>query len=202
MNEQAPLSVLLEGILFAHGEPLSIKELSRIIGSEPSLIEEALGELGIALQGRGLTLLRTDTGVSLHTSPLVSGQVTKLLADDEPKELGKAALETLAIVLYEGPVAKSQIEHIRGVNATTILRSLLVRDLVERIPNPQDSRTYLYSATPKLLAHLGVSNKEQLPDFETAKTELHSFTNQKEESPEKEQILEDLAADTEFGGDE
>ena len=102
----------------------------------------------------------------LATSPQFSEFFRDLAREEQTKDLGKAGLETLAIVLYQGPVSKNKIEYIRGVNSSFVLRTLLIRGLIERVPNPEDQRSYLYRPTFDALAHVGVTKVEDLPDYE------------------------------------
>src|SRR3989344_340255 len=76
-------------------------------------------------------------------------------------ELSRASLETLAIILYKGPISRREIDHIRGVNSGLILRSLMIRGLIERTEGTE--RSYSYKATLKLLEHLGITRREDLP---------------------------------------
>ncbi len=176
------LETKIEAILFYRAEPVKIGELCALVGENESSVKEALGNIDKLLGGRGISLLLKDDSAMLATSPLAKGLVEKLIKDELEKDLGKAGLETLSIVLYMGPVKRSEIDYIRGVNSTFILRNLLVRDLVEKTENPEDQRSFLYRPTFKLLAHLGVSKAEELPEYENVKREMESFKN----SPETE----------------
>ena len=102
------------------------------------------------------------------------------------RDLGKAGSETLAVVLYRGPVSRADIDYIRGVNCAFILRNLQVRGLVQRISNPKNARSFLYEATPDLLKHLGVTEITSLPDYQAMRDELEKFESeiQKLEQPE------------------
>ena len=116
----------------------------------------------------------------LATAPDVSDFMKKIVQEEYTKDLGKAGLETLAVVLYRGPVTRAEIDHIRGVNSSFIVRSLLVRGLVERLPNERDSRSFLYRASFDLLRHLGVANVSDLPEYESVKQEIESLPKDEE----------------------
>jgi len=122
-----------------------------------------------------VTLLQLGETVTLRTAPGADAFLEKERKEELSRDLGKAALETLAIVLYKGPVSRSDIDYIRGVNSTFILRSLAIRGLVERVPHPRDQRAYLYKPTPDLLGHLGIRSLEELPEYQTITEELRSF---------------------------
>jgi segregation and condensation protein B len=162
-----PLDARIESILFWKGEPVRIKKLAEILGVREEEIEMGLVELGKKLAGRGISLVRLEDEVSLGTAPEVSELIEKLTKEELIRDLGKAGLETLTIVLYKGPVKRSEIDYVRGVNSQFILRNLLVRGLVERVINPADERMFLYKPTFDLLSHLGIKSVNDLPEYDT-----------------------------------
>ena len=174
----------IEGVLFWKGEPMKISELAEILSSNTSEIKEALETLRKELQERGIRLIENNESVSLATAPLVSGIIEKLTKEELEKDIGRAGLETLSIILYQGPVSRSQIDYIRGVNSSFILRNLLIRGLIEKINNPHDQRGFLYQATIELLSFLGVESREALPQFENIKNEIERIQHQEEEGQE------------------
>lgn len=172
----------IEAILFFKSEPMRADELARLLGTTPDAVRAALGELETALAGRGIRLLRKDDEAALGTAADASPLIERITKEELSRDLGKAAVETLAIVLYRGPVTKAEIDYIRGVNAGFIVRSLLVRGLIERISNPKDQRSFLYRPTFDLLAHMGAARVEDLPDYAAARARFTAF----EESMERE----------------
>lgn len=170
----------IEAILFFKGEPVTIKKLAELLSVHEDTIVEALGLLEEKLTGRGLTLIKNDDEVMLGTAKEASEIIESIKKDELSRELGKAGVETLSIILYQGPISRPDIDYIRGVNSSFILRNLMVRGLVERTTNPNDSRGYLYKPTFELLAHLGVSAIEELPEFETMKEKIEVFVEQTE----------------------
>ncbi len=158
-------SQALEAVLFASGEPMTKKKLAAFLHTTESGLFEAAKELQKQLLERGLALVETDDELELRTSPAASDIVKKLREGELSKDLGRAGLETLGIVLYRGKATRSEIDWIRGVNSSQILRSLLLRGLVERLEDPSDKRKFLYQATTDALAHLGVARKEDLPRY-------------------------------------
>lgn len=176
------LSNQIEAILFWKSEPVSLKELSRMLSVEIDNLNEAISELEKNLESRGIVLVKKDDKVCLATSPVTSELIKKITKEEESAELGKAALETLSIVLYKSPIRRSDIDYIRGVNSSFILRNLLVRGLVDKKTDPKDSRTFVYSPSFELLAHFGVTEVSKLPDFEKVQGEIEAFRNQKEQN--------------------
>lgn len=161
----------LEAILFYKNEPLTIKELCKLAEEKENTVKEALQNLSKKLEGRGICLIQTSDEVSLATAPEMNGFIEKIAKNEMSREIGKAGLETLSIILYNGPVSRRMIDYIRGVNSTFVLRSLCVRGLVEKESDPEDLRVFKYKASLALLAHLGLKKIEELPEFEAFKKE-------------------------------
>lgn len=164
----------IEAILLFKNEPVSLSELAKILKVRVEEIKSALIELEAHYENRGIVLVSTGEEVSFGTSPALSGLIEEMQKEELSREIGRAGLETLAIVLYKGPVSRREIDYIRGVNSGFILRSLLVRGLVERA-EIQGERSYSYKPTTELLRHLGIQKREDLPEFATAFKALEDF---------------------------
>ena len=139
-----------------------------------------------SLNGRGLTLIEWEDDVTLGTAKEVSGLIEKLNKEELSKELGKAGLETMSIVLYQGPISRADIDYIRGVNSQFILRNLLIRGLIERVDNPQDQRSFLYKPTLELMSYLGISKIQDIPEFEAVKRDIETFKTQTHDEQTKD----------------
>ncbi|MSR71113.1 MAG: SMC-Scp complex subunit ScpB [Candidatus Taylorbacteria bacterium] len=176
------LDAQLEAILFWKGESISIKKLAEILNKEQKEISEALSLLEVKLKDRGLTLIYKDGEVMLGTAPEASRLIEVLIKEEITKDLGKAGLETLSIILYQGPVTRGEIDYIRGVNSNFIIRNLLVRGLIERIVSEKDSRSFKYRPTFELLQYLGVSKAEDLPEYTKVRAEIEAFKVKENES--------------------
>jgi segregation and condensation protein B len=179
----------IEAILFFKGEAVSVKQLSGFLGAEKQEIITALEKLKQNLQNRGLRLITNEDRVMLGTAPEAFGLIESLRKEELSKDLGKAGLETLSIILYKGPITRSEIDYIRGVNSSSILRNLLVRGLVERKINETNQRTFLYSPTFELLQFIGITNLEELPEFNEIKEEF--LKKEKEDEEEKSDLEEE-----------
>jgi len=169
------LSSKIEAILFWKAEPVSMKKLATLLHVNMPELKEGIAQLEKILKGRGLTLVQTDDEVMLGTSKAMSPLIAELTKEELTRDLGKAGLETISIVLYQGPISRADIDYIRGVNSQFILRNLLIRGLIERVDNPTDARSFLYKPTLELLSHLGVSKITDMPEFETVRREVESF---------------------------
>ncbi len=168
-------AALIEAVLFWRAEPVAIADLAKWLGKSEGEIRKALELLEAKLVERGVRLVTKDDEVMLGTAPEVGALIERLTKEELTSELSKAGLETLSIVLYQGPVTRAGIDYVRGVNSSFILRHLQIRGLIEKIPNPADARSLLYRPTFQLLAHLGVTKIEELPDYEQVKNELASL---------------------------
>ena len=179
MEKETPnIEGRIEALLFLFGSPVRIKKLADTLGVKIKTIEEGLESLKEKLKSldRGLTIIEHEGKVQLATKPELNSILAKTIADDLDTPLTPASLETIAIVAYLGPCRRSLIEHIRGVNSSFILRSLLIRGIVEREPDPQRHNTFLYKVTFDFLRHMGVESRETLPDYDKYKNFADLFT--------------------------
>lgn len=156
----------IEALLFIYGEPMEVKRIAKAVGTSEAAVKEALTALKADYENenRGLTLVVHDGRVELVTKPEHGQLFESLMKEELHENLTPAALETLAVIAYAGPVPRSMIDYIRGVNSSFILRALLLRGLVERDPDPHRSNTYLYRPSFTFLRHLGISKTEELPE--------------------------------------
>jgi segregation and condensation protein B len=168
-DNDLPLAVQIEGLLFVAAEPVAIANLAEALDVAPSMIEAALQELESALQARGLRLQRHSGRVQLTTAPQLAATIERFLGLEATTHLSRAALETLAIIAYQQPVTHPQIDSIRGVNSDSMLKSLLNKGLIiesGRADGP--GRPILYSTTPEFLQHFGLNSITELPSLEVA----------------------------------
>lgn len=159
------LEAKIEALLFARGEPIDYPFLTSFLKEERGALSAAVSRLRERYSKGGITVVDTGESVALRTSPEASSLIERIRKDELDRELSKAAQETLAIVLYAGPVTRATIDFIRGVNSTFILRALLVRGLIERAADEKDERRMLYRPTIELLAHLGLRTVQEIPGY-------------------------------------
>jgi segregation and condensation protein B len=175
------LAKAISAILFYQAEPMTVKRLSTLLKHPEGEIRDALSTVATKMSDAGLCLIQNGEEVTLSTAPEAHALIEAITKEELSKDLSKAALETLAIVLYKGPITRSEIDYIRGVNSTFILRNLLVRGLVEKVENPSDQRSFLYKSTFQLLEYMGVGKIEELPDYHDAIAQLGAFVATKQE---------------------
>lgn len=170
MNEAKVKALIprIEALLFIFGEAMEIKRLAKILSVNEDEIESAVREFQAKLNdsGSGLTLISAEGNVQLATKPEFQSLLQTIIKDELNEALTPAALETLSIIAYSGPLPRSIIDYIRGVNSSFILRTLLLRGLIGRKSDPARANAYVYSASFDLLRHLGITKAEDLPEYQ------------------------------------
>jgi len=168
MSEQKlSVEACVEGLLFVAGEPVAVERLASILDVDADQVEEALASLSGLYATRGLRIQRHGRRVQIVTAPEMADLVRALLGLELSGKLSPAALETLAIVAYQQPVTRAQVEAVRGVNSDTVIRTLVNRGLVEeqgRLEQP--GRPILYGTTFEFLQQFGLSSLDQLPPLQ------------------------------------
>lgn len=168
----------LEALLFAYGEPMSVKKIGALLGESADAVTRAADALRQKLEAAsdgGLCLLVNAGQYQLATKPSFASLVESLMKAETQEELTPASQETLAIVAFGGPIGRAEIEYIRGVNSSFILRSLLLRGLVDRAPDPERANAYRYTISFDCLKHLGVGSISGLPDYEKYRGLIEKF---------------------------
>ncbi len=173
------LKSLIESLLFVSGEPLKIKKIAATAGVSAAEVKDAANLLREDLRTgkRGIQLIEKDDELQLVTSAENSKLMDEFLKNEMEQGLSRASLETLAIVAYRGPLARIEIEEIRGVNCSYSLRYLLLRGLIERLENPADSRSWHYQISFDFLKKLNLAKKEDLPRYEELKKNNKKIEN-------------------------
>ena len=158
----------LESVLFVSEGPVSVSRLSEILSIGEEEVGKAIDMLHeeYAKNDRGLLLIGKDGNILLSTKAQNAPFVERYLSIEREGPLSRAALETLSIIAYRGPLGRADIEAIRGVNSTVTLRNLLLRGLIERKGNPDDARGYLYEPSLAFLESIGLSQLSELPDYD------------------------------------
>ncbi|RPJ27249.1 MAG: SMC-Scp complex subunit ScpB [Chloroflexi bacterium] len=164
LETELPLSVKLEALLFVAAEPTTTTQLAEALDVAPSVVERGLHELDAALATRGLRLQRQAGRFQLTTAPQLGELIERFLGLEATTHLSRAALETLAIIAYQQPVTRPQIDSIRGVNSDSMMKSLLNKGLIlESGRSDGPGRPFLYSTTPEFLQHFGLNSILEMP---------------------------------------
>ena len=159
----------IEAILFYKGEPVSRDELCQILKVDGKTLESAVDTLKTKWNG-GVAAVDNGESLSLMTAPEASPLIEAIRKEELERELSKASLETLTIVLYKGPISRREIDFIRVVQSQYILRALVSRGLIERLE--RSGQGYIYKPTHELLGFLGIREANELPEYGTLTTEL------------------------------
>jgi segregation and condensation protein B len=171
-----PIDVLIEGLLFYKSAPQRKQTILKLFDITTAELATAISILQERLLQGATRLVETNDEVQLVTCPELAPVIEAMRKTEMKADIGKAGAETLAIILYQEPISRLEIDRIRGVNSSFILRNLMIRGLVDRNQN-KSKGGYEFTISPSLLAHLGVTNKIDLPDFAIIANSLEDFNS-------------------------
>jgi segregation and condensation protein B len=165
--DQHQVESLLESLLFVADEPVAVSQLAKVLEVEVKSIEEALERLRVEYSQRGLRIQSKGGRVQMVTTPQAAPHIERFLGLQLSGKLSTAALETLAIIAYQQPITRAQIEAVRGVNCDGVLRTLTSKGLIEEIGRlEQAGRPILYGTTFEFLQYFGLQDLAELPPLE------------------------------------
>lgn len=172
-SNELKLSALIEALLFIAPAPITPSQIAAVLEVSTTQIEAAISELDTLYtengDRRGLRIRFHQGRIQLTTAPQASQTIEKYLGLDATTRLSHAALETLAIIAYQEPVTRPQIDAIRGVNSDGVLKNLLSKGLIQEVGRADaPGRPFLYSTTTEFLGHFGISTLNDLPPLEKA----------------------------------
>ena len=173
---QSALVPLVEGLLFAAGEPVTVKELCAAIGegAEPQVIRMVLHELSRAYAGRGLQVVVVRGAWQVRTRPEHAEAILRL-RQGKPSRMSKAALEVLSVVAYRQPVTRSDIENLRGVSSGGVLKLLLDKGYLRVTGRREEpGRPLEYGTTPVFLEMFSLPGLGALPTLEEREDMMES----------------------------
>jgi segregation and condensation protein B len=161
------LSARIEALLFAAPSSVTLVQLATALEISVSEVEKSLVELQERYNQGGLRLQRHQSRVQLTTAPEAAQLVERFLGLDATSRLSRAALETLAMIAYQQPVTRPEIDAVRGVNSDGVLKSLLNKGLIQETGRAErPGRPILYSTTPDFLQHFGLNSLDELPPLQ------------------------------------
>jgi len=157
----------IESILFVAGKPLNAKKIAKVLGCEEKIVSEALETIAdkYNVPDAGVVVIRNNGDYQMVSSSENKEAAEKFVKAEIGGELTRAQLETLTVISYRGPLTKPEIEQIRGVNCSLILRNLLMRGLIKEHGDPTGLLPK-YEITIEYLRHLGLNDIKELPDYE------------------------------------
>ena len=187
------LKDILEAILFAVGRSVSVNEFKETLGINAVDIEKALRDLKEKYTNNsGLSLVKVKDEYQLVSNKLYFEYITKFVEHSKKENLSNTCLEVLSIIAYNPKITKGEIESIRGVNSDSQVSKLLEYGLVEEVGRMNaPGRPAMFSVTNEFLKCMGINKVEDLPDYNTIKTEdeeLSLFKNV--ETEEMNEVVE------------
>ena len=165
--------------MFTRGEPVKVNELSALLSIDIIQVEEGLSELDDKLSDRGIRLMRVDDSAVLTSAPETAEILSSAVLSDIDPEIGTAGMEVLTIVLYISPVTRRQIDYIRGVNSSFVLRGLILKGMVDK-KKTKFGQGFEYSPTPDMLAFFGISCLEDLGGYEKLRSKFTEVLSSEE----------------------
>jgi segregation and condensation protein B len=181
MLDQPMLSLesQIEAILYVAGEPVALSQLAEWLEVTLPQVEAAIVRLGTQLQHRGITLLHHEDRIQFVTSVLAAPVVRRMLGQSGATKLSNAVSEVLTIIAYRQPVTRAQIEAIRGVDCSTLVRQLQIRELVADVGRLDTvGRPVLFATTDHFLRQFGLTSLAELPPLD-----IPLLADPNEESP-------------------
>ncbi len=166
MHDIREIKSIIEGLLFAWGDPLDIKDIAAILDIKEKELEQILKEMidDFNYNRRGLRIIKFNNSYQIGTRPEHYEWISKLNQNKNKKNLSNASLETLSIIAYKQPIIKSDIEMIRGVRCDRALETLMEKNLVKEVGRlERTGRPILYGTTDEFLRYFGLENLEDLP---------------------------------------
>ena len=173
---------VVEAILFAVGRSVGIKEFKEVLGVNASEIEKAIKELEEKYKGNsGISLVKFNDEYQLVSNKEYFEQVSKFVENSKKTNLSTTCLEVLSIIAYNPKVTKGEIESIRGVNSDSQVSKLLEYGLIEEVGRMNaPGRPAMFAVTNEFLKCMGINKVEDLPDYDSIKTEDEELSMFKE----------------------
>ena len=182
-NSEGTLTGRIEAILFVAGEPVSVRDLAKVLQIGEKELSRVLKEIKdeYDYENRGFLLKRFGSHVQLATRPLYSEDVVRLLQPVQQQSLSQAAMETLAVVAYKQPATRAEVEQVRGVKCDYSLQSLILKGLIEEAGRKDTiGRPILYRTTDQFLSHFGIQSLDELPPMPENETEINDMQDHEE----------------------
>ncbi|GAA0177195.1 SMC-Scp complex subunit ScpB [Clostridium sediminicola] len=175
---------IIETLLFISGEAIILKEIASIIDCEESYTSELLAEMKLKYEAndRGLVLVNLNNKYLLATKSENSEYVQKLLKTNVRQSLSRAALETLAIIVYKQPITRIEIDEIRGVKSDRAIQTLIDKNLIRKSGRKEvPGRPLLYATTEEFLSYFGIKNLNEMPSIESFIEEIEDLDDDMDE---------------------
>lgn len=167
------LSAKIEALLFVASGSVTVSQLVAALEESNRAVEESLEELANHYQERGIRLQNHRGRLQLVSAPETAPLVEHFLGLEATTRISQAALETLAIIAYQQPVTRPEVDAIRGVNSDGVIKTLLSKGLIEEVGRASGpGRPILYSTTPDFLSYFGLTSLTELPPLQLEEPEV------------------------------
>jgi segregation and condensation protein B len=187
IKNEISLNAQIEALLFVAPSAVSISQLATALGVTNRAVENSLEELEQSYQKRGLRLQRHSGRIQMTSAPEAAEAIETFLGLEATSRLSSAALEALAIIAYQQPVTRPQVDAIRGVNSDGVMKNLLHKGLIQEVGRAEGpGRPIMYSTTPEFLGYFGLTSLEELPPLN-----LEELSAPQAENEEASPLLKD-----------
>jgi segregation and condensation protein B len=163
-KDELSLAAQIEALLFVAPEAVSHGQLAKALDITPRRVEIVMEEIEQFYQGRGICIQNHEGRVRLTSNPKAAGIIEHFLGLEISTPFSRAALEALAIIAYQQPITRPQVDAVRGVNSDGVMRNLLGKGIIQEVGRAEGpGRPILYATTPEFLSHFGLLSIEELP---------------------------------------
>ena len=179
----------IESLLFVSKRPLSVEDIDEISRLGQDTILRAVDELSSSYESRGIQLIKIANGYLMATRPKYSGYIEKFLKSPVSVSLSQQSMETLSIIAYKQPIARAEIERIRGVLCDGVIKTLLDKKLIKEAGRSDTvGRPILYATTIEFLKHFGMHDLGELPPLEEEEVSAGALLGLEQKDPSKEKL--------------
>lgn len=168
-NKKDSLKSIIEALLFASGEPLSLQELANHMEEKSKVIEIIIHEMieDYENNSRGIKIIRIKESYQLVTKSENSDYIQKLLKKNKRQSLSQASIESLAIIAYKQPITRIDIDEIRGVKSESAIQKLVEKELIKEVGRLEvPGKPILYGTTDEFLRQFELKDLDELPSLD------------------------------------
>lgn len=167
LDRRDDLRACAEAVLFVADEPVPVAVLAEVLDAPPAKTSRLLRNMSAdyTAEGRGFDLREVAGGWRYYTRGRFASVVARFVDDGREVRLSQAGLETLAVIAYRQPVSRARVSAVRGVNCDGVIRTLVLRGLVEDAGREEGTAAVLYRTTDYFLERLGLADLAELPDL-------------------------------------
>lgn len=172
-KEEKNIKNIIESLLLVAEKPISVKEMAECAGAIIAETQKTLLTLTDEYKDRGIRITKKGDYFSMVTAPENAEAVSRYLNEELRHDLSNAAIEALSIITYKQPITRIEIEEIRGVDSSQIVRNLMIRGLIAEVGRKEaPGRPILYGTTMEFLQYFGLNSEADVPKFDITPQEV------------------------------